>query len=50
MSIIGDKIHRIRDFRGMTQKQLGVAAGFDERSARTVGGNGSEVPGWRDQP
>ena len=33
MSIIGDKIHRIRDFRGMTQKQLGVAVGFDERSA-----------------
>lgn len=33
MSIIGDKIHRIRDFRGMTQKQLGVAVGFDEKSA-----------------
>ena len=25
MSIMGDKIHRIRDFRGMTQKQLGMA-------------------------
>jgi transcriptional regulator with XRE-family HTH domain len=33
MSIIGDKIHRIRDFRGMTQKQLGMAVGFDEKSA-----------------
>ena len=33
MSIIGDKIHRIRDLRGMTQKQLGVAVGFDEKSA-----------------
>lgn len=33
MSIIGDKIHRIRDFRGMTQKQLGIAVGFDEKSA-----------------
>ena len=33
MSIIGDKIQRIRDFRGMTQKQLGVAVGFDEKSA-----------------
>ena len=33
MSIMGDKIHRIRDFRGMTQKQLGIAVGFDEKSA-----------------
>ncbi|MCM1362857.1 MAG: helix-turn-helix domain-containing protein [Clostridiales bacterium] len=33
MSIIGDKIYRICYFRGMTQKQLGVAVGFDERSA-----------------
>ena len=33
MSIMGDKIHRIRDFRGMTQKQLGKAVGFDEKSA-----------------
>ena len=33
MSIIGDKIHRIRDFRGMTQKQLGIAVGFDDKSA-----------------
>ena len=33
MSIIGDKIHRIRDLRGMTQKQLGMAVGFDEKSA-----------------
>lgn len=30
---MGDKIHRIRDFRGMTQKQLGMAVGFDEKSA-----------------
>ena len=35
MSIIGDKIHRIRDFRGMTQKQLGMAVGFDEKSSYT---------------
>lgn len=33
MSIIGDKIYRICYFRGMTQKQLGVAVGFEERSA-----------------
>ena len=33
MSIMGDKIHRIRDFRGMTQKQLGMAVGFDEKPA-----------------
>lgn len=33
MSIMGDKIHRIRYFRRMTQKQLGMAVGFDERSA-----------------
>ena len=33
MSIIGNKIHRIRDLRRMTQKQLGVAVGFDEKSA-----------------
>lgn len=33
MSIIGDKIKRIRKFRGITQKELGVAVGFDEKSA-----------------
>lgn len=32
MSIIGDTIHRIRDFKGMAQKQLSVAVGFDEKS------------------
>jgi transcriptional regulator with XRE-family HTH domain len=33
MSIIGDKIHRIRTLRGITQKELGIAVGFDEKSA-----------------
>ena len=33
MSIIGDKIKRIRKFRGITQKELGIAVGFDEKSA-----------------
>ncbi|MGN0621426.1 MAG: helix-turn-helix domain-containing protein [Porcipelethomonas sp.] len=33
MSMIGDKIHRIRNFRGLTQKELGLAVGFDDRSA-----------------
>ncbi len=30
---IGERIHFFRVFRGMTQKQLGMAAGFPERSA-----------------
>lgn len=33
MSIIGDKIRRIRKLRGITQKELGIAVGFDEKSA-----------------
>ena len=33
MSMIGDKIHRIRNFRGLTQKELGLAVGFDDISA-----------------
>lgn len=31
---IGDKIRRIRQFRGMTQEELGVAVGFKMESAR----------------
>lgn len=30
---VGDRIKRIRNFRGMTQKELGIAIGFDEKSA-----------------
>jgi transcriptional regulator with XRE-family HTH domain len=30
---IGDRIKRVRNFRGLTQKQLGLALGFDENSA-----------------
>lgn len=30
---VGERIRRIRYFRGMTQKELGVAIGFDEKSA-----------------
>ena len=30
---IGDRIKRVRNFRGMTQKALGMAIGFDEKSA-----------------
>jgi len=30
---IGDRIKRIRIFRGMTQKYLGMAIGFDEKTA-----------------
>lgn len=33
MSITGYKIKRIRKFRDITQKELGVAVGFDEKSA-----------------
>ena len=28
---VGEKIKFIRNFRGMTQKELGVGIGFDER-------------------
>jgi transcriptional regulator with XRE-family HTH domain len=30
---VGDRIKRVRNMRGMTQKELGLAAGFDENSA-----------------
>ncbi|MGL6200390.1 MAG: helix-turn-helix domain-containing protein [Lachnospiraceae bacterium] len=30
---IGDKIKHIRNFRGLTQKELGMKIGFDEKSA-----------------
>ena len=33
---VGDKIKKIRTFRGMTQKELGLAIGFEKRE-RTTG-------------
>ena len=30
---VGDRIKRVRNMRGMTQRELGLAAGFDENSA-----------------
>ena len=33
---VGDKIKKIRTFRGMTQKELGLAIGFEEKE-RTTG-------------
>ena len=30
---IGDRIKRVRKFRGMTQKELGMTIGFDEKTA-----------------
>lgn len=30
---VGDRIKRVRNFRGMTQKELGIAIGFDEKTA-----------------
>ena len=30
---VGDKIKKIRAFRGMTQKELGVAIGLEENGA-----------------
>ena len=33
---VGDKIKKIRTFRGMTQKELGLAVGFEEKGADTV--------------
>lgn len=32
---IGDKIRKVRNFRGLTQKELGLAIGFDEKTADT---------------
>ena len=28
---VGDRIKRARNFRGMTQKELGIAIGFEEK-------------------
>ena len=30
---VGDRIKRARNLRGMTQKELGIAIGFEEKSA-----------------
>jgi hypothetical protein len=30
---MGDRIKRVQNFRGLTQKELGLALGFDEKSA-----------------
>ena len=30
---VGDRIKRACNFRGMTQKELGIAVGFDEKNA-----------------
>jgi len=30
---VGDRIKRVRNFRGMTQRELGVAIGFDAKTA-----------------
>ena len=30
---VGDRIKRVRNFRGLTQRELGIRAGFDERTA-----------------
>ena len=30
---VGEKIKKIRTFRGMTQKELGLAIGFEEKGA-----------------
>ena len=30
---VGDKIKKIRTFRGMTQKELGLAIGLEEKGA-----------------
>ena len=35
---VGDRIKRIRNFRKMTMKELGMAVGFDENSAGCGGG------------
>ena len=54
---VGDRIKRARNFRGMTQKELGIAIGFEEKSAdiriaqyerrvapQDCGGTGCELP------
>ena len=30
---VGDRIKRVRNFRGLTQRELGIRAGFDENTA-----------------
>ena len=30
---VGDRIKRVRQFRGLTQKELGKLVGFDEQTA-----------------
>ena len=30
---VGDRIKRVRQFRGLTQKELGKLVGFDEKTA-----------------
>ena len=30
---VGDRIKRVRNFRGLTQRELGIRAGFDESTA-----------------
>ena len=30
---VGDRIKRVRNFRGLTQKELGLAVGFDDKTA-----------------
>ena len=34
---VGDKIKKIRTFRGMTQKELGLAIGFEEKGENGFG-------------
>ena len=33
---VGEKIKKIRTFRGMTQKELGLAVGFEEKGADKI--------------
>ncbi|WP_291300309.1 helix-turn-helix domain-containing protein [Desulfosporosinus sp. BICA1-9] len=33
---VGDRIKRIRNLRGLTQKELGLAIGFDDKTATCV--------------
>lgn len=35
MSLLGNKIQRIRKFRGLTQKEFGMMLGYDEKSAQS---------------
>ena len=30
---VGERIKRVRNFRGLTQRELGIRAGFDESTA-----------------